>query len=211
MLKLFLLLLAVPAAARPPRLVAIVIVDQMRADYVSDARRRYQDGFARLEREGAVFTQARHDHVPTQTPTGHAALATGRFPDEHGITGMSWWDHERNAWRPALSDEQGRVSPEALRAETLADALKKKSPDSKVVAVSGKERGAVPMGGLRADLVLWNDKDAGRFVTSAYYPKPPAWLERFNEQNQVEPERRKTLGPHPHFDQLILSLARTAV
>jgi len=210
-IRLFLLLFAVSLKAEPPRLVAVIVVDQMRADYVADAGQKYQGGFARLVREGAVFTQARHGHVPTQTPPGHAALSTGRFPREHGIVGQSWWDHERNVWRPTLLDSEGRTSPESIMVDTLGDALKKKSPGSEVVSISGKDRGAVLMGGKRADLVLWYDEDTGAFVTSTYYPRAPGWVKNWNGNNKVKPERRKSIHWDINFDQLTLSLARRAV
>jgi predicted AlkP superfamily pyrophosphatase or phosphodiesterase len=210
-IRLFLLLFSVSLRAAPPKLVAVIVIDQMRADYVADAGQKFQGGLARLLREGAVFTQARHGHVPTQTPPGHAALSTGRFPREHGIVGQSWWDHERNVWQPALLDSKGRISPESIMVDTVGDALKKKSPGSEVVSISGKDRGAVLMGGKRADLVLWYDENTGTFISSAYYPRLPAWVKGWNKDNQVQPQRRKSIHWDVNFDQLTLSLVRRAV
>jgi predicted AlkP superfamily pyrophosphatase or phosphodiesterase len=210
-IRLFLLLFAVSLRAAPPKLVAVIVVDQMRADYVADAPQRFQGGFARLVRDGAVFSQARHGHVPTQTPPGHAALSTGRFPREHGIVGLSWWDHELNAWRPALVDSKGRTSPESIMVDTLGDALKESSPRSEVVSISGKDRGAVLMGGKRANLVLWYDEGSGAFVTSPYYPRLPGWVKGWDRDNQVQADRRKSIHWDINFDQLTLSLARRAV
>jgi hypothetical protein len=50
-----------------------------------------------------------------------------------------------------------------------------------VFAVSGKDRGAVILGGRKADLVLWFDRFKGEFTTSSYY-KRPSWLSAFNAE-----------------------------
>ncbi len=55
------------------------------------------------------------------------------------------------------------VSPYHLKVPTLGDRMKAVTPESRVVSVSGKDRGAVMMGGHKADLTLWWDGKS--FVT----------------------------------------------
>src|SRR5882672_6500669 len=64
-----------PGAARDtrPRLVLLIVVDQFRYDYLT----RFGDlfgstGIGRLMRNGASWTEANFDHVPTFTAPGHA-------------------------------------------------------------------------------------------------------------------------------------------
>src|SRR5690242_787712 len=57
-----------------PRLVLLIVVDQFRYDYLE----RFDDlfgagGFKRLTTNGAFFTNANYDYVPTYTAPGHAA------------------------------------------------------------------------------------------------------------------------------------------
>src|SRR4051812_13231598 len=78
------------AATDAPRLVLVIVVDQMRADYLD--RFAFTKGFARLKSEGAVFTNAYHGHVPTETCPGHSVILTGQFPNVTGIVGNEWYD-----------------------------------------------------------------------------------------------------------------------
>src|SRR5262245_18788528 len=72
-----------------PRLVVLLVVDQLRRDYLD----RHADfflppgnqggdagGFAYLSERGARFTAARYQHLPLQTGPGHATIATGGTP-----------------------------------------------------------------------------------------------------------------------------------
>ena len=136
-------------------------------------------GFRRLRREGAIFTQARHPHIPTETGPGHAALSTGRSPSVHGIVANDWYDRAAASDTYCVQDSVYGIGPEHLRGPTLADALKANDPRTRVFAVSGKDRGAVLLGGRKADLVLWFDRFKGEFTTSSYYRRP-AWLAAFN-------------------------------
>ena len=86
---------AAPAGAAPqptesagrPRLVLLVAVDQMRYDYLTRFRDRFQGGFARLLKGGAVFTNANLEHYPTVTAVGHSTMLTGATPARSGIVG----------------------------------------------------------------------------------------------------------------------------
>src|SRR5215217_2093530 len=68
------------AASKPPALVVLVTIDQFRGDYVERFGSQLTGGIARLNRGGAVFTNAHHDHAITETAPGHATLLAGRFP-----------------------------------------------------------------------------------------------------------------------------------
>ena len=77
-----------------PRLVVVVVVDQMRADYLTRFGDRFDGGLSRLTSEGAVFGDAHWSHALTLTAPGHASLATGTTPARHGIVGNLWLDRE---------------------------------------------------------------------------------------------------------------------
>jgi len=174
----FFLFLFVSAADAAVRLGAVVVVDQMRPEYL-DRSDLPDGGFRRLRREGAVFTSARHLHIPTETAPGHAAISTGRSPAVHGIVANDWFDRTAGAETYCMADAAFGLGPEHLRGPTLADALKASEPGARVFAVSGKDRGAIILGGRKADLALWFDRFNGEFTTSSYYKRPP-WLAAFN-------------------------------
>ena len=174
------LLLASAGAQAAVRLGVVVVVDQMRPEYL-DRSDLPDGGFRRLRREGAVFTNARHLHIPTETGPGHAALSTGRGPAVHGIVANDWYDRSTGSETYCVQDSVYGIGPEHLRGPTLADALKANDPRTRVFAVSGKDRGAVLLGGRKADVVLWFDRVKGEFTTSSYYRRP-SWLAAFNAE-----------------------------
>ncbi len=135
--------------------------------------------FARVREEGAVFANARHTHLPTETAPGHAAISTGRLPGTHGIVGNDWYDHASGKDVYCVADEVFGIGPEHLGGPTLADAFKAFDPKVRVFSLSSKDRSAVLLGGRKADLALWFDRNKGEFVTSGYYSRP-AWLDAFN-------------------------------
>ena len=75
-----------------PRLIVVVVVDQMREDYLERFAPYENGGFHDLLMEGADFTNANYQHLPTETCVGHAALLSGRNPDHTGIVGNNWYD-----------------------------------------------------------------------------------------------------------------------
>ena len=75
---------------RRPRLAVVLVIDQMRADYLSRYADLYRGGLARLRREGAWFTRAQTLHARTFTAPGHASVATGSHPSHHGVVANDW-------------------------------------------------------------------------------------------------------------------------
>ncbi|MBI4061306.1 MAG: alkaline phosphatase family protein, partial [Elusimicrobia bacterium] len=165
--------------------------------------------FRRLRREGAVFTDARHLHIPTETAPGHAALSTGRGPAVHGIVGNDWYDRAAGAETYCVFDAAYGIGPGQLRGPTLADALKAADPKARVFAASGKDRAAVLLGGRKADIALWFDRSSGEFTTSPYYGRPD-WLAAFNarlKKKNLLPAREgrvpKELIASPAYDEAL--------
>lgn len=205
------LFLAARVSAAAPALAVVISVDQMRADYLTRFGPEFKGGFARLLRDGAVYTAARQGHVPTETAPGHAALLTGCFPAKHGIIGNAWWDRAEGKEVKSVDGPGGAQGPGREMCPTLGDALKKSRPESRVVSVGGKSRVAILMGGRTPDLALWYDWKGGRFGSSAYYAPLPSWLEDWNKSNEVPAGRRESLPSTSEFDARILSLSSRAV
>ncbi|HHE73591.1 MAG TPA: hypothetical protein ENL37_00695, partial [Desulfobacteraceae bacterium] len=64
------------------RLVVLVVVDQLRGDFLNLYENRLAEdgGFQRFLQNGTVFEHALHDHAVTQTAPGHASILTGTHP-----------------------------------------------------------------------------------------------------------------------------------
>ncbi len=176
--------------AAPPRLAVVLVVDQMRADYLDRFADQFTGGLNWLRSEGARFSNAHQDHARTETAPGHATLSTGLFPSHHGIVGNSFYQRSTqtreysagDSTSPLIGfpDEAGR-SPAPLLTTTIGDWLKEVSPASKTYSVAIKDRSAILMGGKRPDGVYWYHSNTGRWITSTYYRAAyPAWVETFN-------------------------------
>ncbi|MCY3965213.1 MAG: alkaline phosphatase family protein [Acidobacteria bacterium] len=171
-----------------PRLVLLIVVDQMRGDYLERFRPLLNHGLARLLQEGIVFTDAHHFHAATETAPGHATLATGVFPKRHGIIANSWFDRERGEDVYCCGDPDHGVSPRNMLVPTLGDLLKAAYPETRVYAASAKDRAAILMGGHHADGAWWYGRSRGTWVTSTYYgdqENQPAWVEAFNDEDRL--------------------------
>ncbi len=179
------------AQGTPPPITVVVMADQMRADFLSRFYDQFEGGIARLLAEGVVFSDMRHEHAFARTATGHAVLMTGSHPKHNGIPSNVFWDRTENRLINAVEDlsvtilgapsDTGR-SPQAMRRTALGDWLKAESPNSRVFAVSGKDRSGILTGGTDPDGVYWYHRPSGQFVTSTYYRDVlPDWVVEFNE------------------------------
>ncbi len=187
-----------PAAAARPKLVLLLIVDQFRADYLERFRAEFvPGGFNRLLTRGAVFANTNYDYATTETAPGHATLATGALPANHGIVANDWYDRERKRETSAVEDPDYRLlginasapgaSPRKLLGTSLADELRlAEGGQAQVVAIALKARAAVLPGGKNPTAVFWLDAPTGRVVTSTYYTDTlPSWVQQFNAKHDL--------------------------
>jgi len=180
--------------ANAPKLIVVLVLDQMRYDYLLRFNDLYKGGFRRLIDQGAVFTNANYRHAVTETGPGHSVILSGRHPSHSGIVGNTWWDPLLRALVNVVDDPlqspiggKGRsASPVNFVGSTVGDLLKVKSPESHVVAASFKDRAAILLAGHRGDAAYWFEAD-GSFVTSTYYmPKAPEWLSKWNMERVAD-------------------------
>lgn len=172
-----------PAApASPPKLVVLIVVDQLRGDMLERYKADLSGGYARLMGQGAWFTNAFQDHAITETAPGHASTMSGRFPASTGITSNSTGVIDsRYPLVTSLPDEVG-ASPERFEGTTLTDWLTAKDPRTRAFSVSTKDRGAILPIGRSKQQVYWYSLN-GSFTTSHYYRDTlPPWVVAFNER-----------------------------
>lgn len=181
--------------AEQPKLIVQLTVDQLRGELLH----RYQDhfvnqrnrkGFNRFLEQGITYDNTHYRHASTLTAVGHATLATGAVPSQHGIIANDWYDASHNqhmycvadANSTLLGDEGKSASPANLMASTFSDQLHLgTNGKAKIYSVSIKDRGAVLTGG-HFGKSFWYNKSTGNFVTSDYYYKElPEWVTEFNE------------------------------
>lgn len=200
----------VAPAQSAPKLVVVLVVDQMRGDYLTRFAGHWRAGFKTLLTEGAVFENANYAHLHTFTCAGHATIGTGAFPRTHGMISNAWWNRETRTSPECTADAKTPAvtyganvttgsSPERLLAPTLADELRAQKPGARVVAVSLKSRGAITLAGRAADAIVWFDDAAATFTTSrAYGMAQVPEVKRFIDANPIEKQYGQTwnlLGP----------------
>jgi arylsulfatase A-like enzyme len=108
-------LVAAPTYAEPekPKLVVLVVFDQMRGDYPERWKSLFvEDGFVRLENDGAWYVNCHYPYAVTTTGPGHASMLTGCCADRHGIVNNTWYDAKAAATlNCANSTRYQRVPP----------------------------------------------------------------------------------------------------
>ncbi len=204
----------VPAQARPvatitqepqrtpaPKLVVILVVDQLRADYLTEYASNFTAGLRRLSREGAWFKEAAYPYLNTVTCAGHSTIGTGSFPYRHGMILNGWLDRETgkvpyctddpdvkdisyNGLPPVQGDSAKRMLVPALSAQIHARG-------GRSAAMSLKPRSAVPLAGRRADAVIWFDDRGGWSTSSAYTSSPVPFLQQFITANPISADYDK--------------------
>ena len=180
-----------PWGARKPKLVVVLVIDQLRYDYLERFRPQMVEGGFKLLLNGANFVNCRYDYAVVFTCPGHASLFTGAYSNVHGIIGNEWFDASRGRKVYCVEDSDAKqvgdsdgpgYSPRNLIGSTIGDELRIASGfQSKVIAISLKDRAAVVPGGHTANAAYWYGGESGHFVTSSYYmPELPLWAEHFN-------------------------------
>ena len=204
---------AATAASPDIRLVLQITVDQLRGDLPLRHMQQFgEGGFRYLQQQGVWYTNATYRHANTETIVGHSSLATGTVPAIHGMVGNVWLDQDTDQLVYNVEDPRFRLldssaavdktteidptqrvarsdgrSPLALRSSTFSDELAiRYTNQSKIFAVSVKDRGAIPLAG-DSGKAFWFSKAAGEFVTSNYYYESfPQWVQDWNKAGKLQ-------------------------
>ena len=159
-------------AAQPPALVVTIVIDQFSANLFNQYRSRFTGGLRTLIDDGLVYANGYQAQGITKTCPGHSTVLSGAFPATVGIPSNEWIDpvtglevYCLGAPQNTLADggegENGRVGPDNIRVTMLPDWLKAVSPQSRVYAVSGKDRGAINLAGHHPDGAFWIQEGFG--------------------------------------------------
>jgi predicted AlkP superfamily pyrophosphatase or phosphodiesterase len=185
----------------PPKLIVILVVDQMRIDYLRWYASTFSAGLARLTRDGAWFTDGAYPYLNTVTCAGHATIGTGTFPYRHGMILNNWFDPktgkspyctddptETEISYNQLSSVQGD-SARLLRVPAIGEQIIKRGGRS--VAFSLKPRSAVTLTGHAATAVAWFDDRGGWTTSTAFAKAPVPFLQAFIDANPMSADYDK--------------------
>jgi predicted AlkP superfamily pyrophosphatase or phosphodiesterase len=173
------------AAARP-RLLVLFVVDGLPQRQVEAYRDQLApDGLARFLERGASFSQAHYGYAFTVTGAGHATVLSGAYPHRTGIIGNEWLDNATGERVYCAGDTSATyignktqpldgTSPRNMKVETVGDVLRRADPRSKVIGISGKDRGAILPAGKSGTAYMYMG-GTGQFASTTYYmPQHPA-------------------------------------
>jgi predicted AlkP superfamily pyrophosphatase or phosphodiesterase len=161
-----------------PTLVVTIVIDQFSANLFNQYRSRFTGGLKTLADQGLVYTNGFQSHGVTTTCPGHSTVLTGAHPTHTGIPANEWIDPAtgkelyclaapRNTIAGGAHSENGLVGSDQLLVTNLPDWVKAQSPESRVFAVSGKDRGAINLAGHHSDGTFWI---AGPMLTTYVEP-----------------------------------------
>jgi len=180
--------IAAQAPAQPapvPKLIVALSIDQLSGDLYDEYRPVLLGGIGRLS-QGTVFRNGYQSHNATETCPGHSTIMTGSRPSRTGIIANYWFDltqqrSDKGVYCaedervPGSSSTAYTVSPYHLRVPTLGDLLKRAQLGSRNVAVAGKDRSAIMMGGRAVDQRwYWDGKTFVTDLKGAAVPRSVA-------------------------------------
>ena len=181
-----------------PRLVVLLVVDGLPQSQVTGyAGQLAPDGLRRFLDRGRWFADAHYGHAFTVTAAGHAVMLTGAYPHRTGIIGNEWRDPATNdvvycTGDPAhvyIGHKTNRLdgtSPKNLLVETVGDVLRRADARSKVIGISGKDRGAILPAG-KSGFAYMYQAQTGEFASSTYYMKEhPQWVKDFHARRPAD-------------------------
>jgi predicted AlkP superfamily pyrophosphatase or phosphodiesterase len=188
--------------ARRPKLIVLLVVDQMRGDYVDKFLSHWTGGLRRLVEEGAWFRDAAYPYAATETCVGHATISTGALPADHAMVANAWWDRGSQKMVTCTTDPSAQNSGYAgvsakggdsawrMEVPAFAEELKfQTGGPTRVVTFSLKARAAITMAGHKGDAVTW--ADGGGWVTSSVYGIAP-FVEQYAKAHPIKEDYGKT-------------------
>jgi hypothetical protein len=195
---------AVPAHADAyngsPKLVIVLVFDQMRGDYLDRFRADFKkkNGWNLFLKQGAHYTDCYYDYANLVTGPGHSTIGTGAYTDGHGVPVNDWWEQAPDGklryvqsidddrytivGEPAGAKVSPGASPKYEMASTLGDELVLATGGkARLFGVSLKDRAAILTSGHASKAAYWVDHATGSWISSTYYmSKLPDWVGDYN-------------------------------
>jgi predicted AlkP superfamily pyrophosphatase or phosphodiesterase len=175
----------------PPKLVVFMAVDGFPQEQLLKYSDQYgEGGFKLLLERGAWYGNNHYSHATTYTGVGHATLLSCAHPYKHGVIGNDWLDKKtrqriystedaRHKYLDEETPKHSGTSPFNIKVTTVGDELIYANGKSKVVAISGKDRSAIGLGGQNG-IAYMHSPTTGRFITSNFYMNDyPQWWKDF--------------------------------
>jgi hypothetical protein len=183
------------------KLIVYIVVEQLSYEALWRHQFYFTDGFRFLLDEGFVFSGVRHEFgVPQTTPT-HASLATGVYPNVHGMISDRFLDRSLGKFVSSTRTDTSQTigaksgngySPIRYVVPTLGDLLKDESKESKVFSLAGKARTSMLLGGKNINASYYFHSLSGNITTSSFFKKNlPNYLIKWNNSDPLRKYENK--------------------
>jgi predicted AlkP superfamily pyrophosphatase or phosphodiesterase len=180
-----------------PKLIVILVADQMRVDYLQRYSGKFTGGLRRLIDNGAWFERAAYPYLNTITCAGHSTIGTGTFPYQHGMFLNTWFDRKTRKLTECTDDATEKEinyagltgqgdSGRRIQMPSLADFVRRQH--GHVATLSMKARSAIGLAGHGGDIVLWFDTRGGWTTSTAFTRTPTPFVKRYVAAHPVESE-----------------------
>ena len=164
---------AIEPGSDPPRLVVTVVWDGV-GDNTLRAHPEVWPFLSRLMRRGTSYSEMTIGSTPSNTAPIHTSLATGAFPEDHGIISVRQLD-DSGAWVDSWEDED----PATLKLATVADLYDRARDNTPLIGAVGTANWHLGMighgaalGGADLDLAALLTSSGGSFGNSSFYEVP---------------------------------------
>ncbi len=173
---------AIAAGSGRPRVVTVMVLDAMRADYF-DKYASVMPTLSRLRKQGAWFSNTHTTVLPTVTGVGHANIGTGSEPRFHGIVVNTTFNRATGKSQEAYD----QLDTRELMALTLADVWNLATDGQAVIIGHGGAirataglvgRGSCLISGKKILAASYGGPDGGWETNATCYTMPEA-LKRF--------------------------------
>jgi hypothetical protein len=174
-----------------PKAIVIFVQDQGGRQYFA-AQPGRAPFYESMMAKGVNYRNGSVAHVDVETSVGHAAIGTGAWPGEHGVTGNNFW--HAGIWRQLAalgiqtdsSEESRRANPSFFFTPALSDVWSVSRNNKPVIlSVAPVARASISMGGHGAlfnggvkTYVTWLDgesKDGSWVTEEPNYQLPEAF------------------------------------
>ncbi|HEX6508512.1 MAG TPA: alkaline phosphatase family protein [Chloroflexota bacterium] len=149
-----------PAATNgtPKLYLVVIVVDGFRPDYETLVPMRH---LRALMAAGRSYDTAWVGHMESETPPGHATIATGVYPAKHHVSGFGWRDPATGQFTWAPTDlkaiAQGYITRtmEQSGVPTISDLIHQRNRSDLSISISGEKLWAAAPLGAGADYILY--------------------------------------------------------
>ena len=155
-----------PKTPQSPYLV-LIVMDGFRPDYQTLAPMRH---LRALMAQGMTYSNAWVGQMESETPTGHATIATGVYPRKHGVVGFGWRSTATGNFTFMPTDLR-QISAGLLSRQiqaggpTISDQIHARNPHDLIASMSDEKYYASASMGAGADYVLY-----GKYSKTGEHP-----------------------------------------